>query len=617
VCLCRALLLLSTVVTPARAGSDARAVAPDPAALRRPPTLAPFDVKKLPHAEHLATPPVRTLVGYTRRVLRLPDGHTLAVFSYSGSAAAANWLFLIDARDLSSRRIAIPNNDIASHAAALGSDGDIYVMPYHHARAYRFDVAKSTFAPIEVTGLPANEFTWDAIGGEHDGCIYFGTYPNACLGRYEIATGKTTVWPHVAPRATYVMDFHPDPRGGVTFKAWGQDEVWMHLDATSAAPTRIDRPGASATTPTTTVAAATTQPAIVGIGTEPHWTLRAAGGELTIGHYGSLVRRDLTTGATTRGRIDNLAPGGNAIMFLAAVTPDCVVGANYSQQHLFRLNPTTGEVVVSEDMIARTTGEPTCAVALNGKAYVGVYIHSILVEYDPTKPFTFQRNPREVGELFDEHHQTRPSDAVTDGRLVYVSSEGDYGRLGGALGVYDPALGKFDGYGGLAPDENLESMAYDAKDKLLWIGTDRWGQQHSVSPTQPSAVLIAFDPATRTVVKTLTPWPSADTVEVAGCTNDGAIVATSGGRVAVVNGASREVIFNGTWPVVPGKIRRGADGQLYLLSGGTLLRWDVATNTLTAIAQAPPSCVFFTQPSPGRWLFADLTTVYRAQVPSK
>jgi hypothetical protein len=401
------------------------------------------------------------------------------------------------------------------------------------------------------------------------------------------------------------MDFSPDPHGGVTFKAWGQDEVWMHLDAAAKAPTRVDAPPASK--------APMTEPAAV---TEPHWTLQAAGGELTIGHYGSLVRRDLATGKMTRGRLDNLAPGGNQIMFLEAVTPDCVIGANYSQQHLFRLNPSTGEVVVSKDMIARTTGEPTCAVGSGGKAYIGIYIQSIITEYDPARPFTFQHNPREVGELYREHHQTRPSDAVTDGHLVYVSSEGDYGRLGGALAVYDPKAEQFDGYGGLAPDQNLESLGYDPKHKLLWIGTGRWGQQRSVSPTQPSAVLLAFDPVARKVVATLAPFPGADELTIAGCTDDGAIVVTSGGgAVAVIDGGSREIVFKGAWPVVPqNRIRRGADRQLYLLSSGTLLRWDVARNVMTAVGQAPASCRFFTESSPGLWLLADATSVYRLRL---
>src|SRR5690349_5930002 len=91
---------------------------------------------KLAMAELLGTPEVRTLLGYTRRVLHLPDGHTLAAFTFSG-AAQANWLFLIDSRDLSSRRIPIPHNDFASHGAALGADGDIYIMPYGNGRGYR------------------------------------------------------------------------------------------------------------------------------------------------------------------------------------------------------------------------------------------------------------------------------------------------------------------------------------------------------------------------------------------------------------------------------------------------------------------------------------------------
>src|SRR4051812_5609912 len=105
--------------------------------------------QELPRAEKIATPEVRTLVGYTRRVLHLHDGHTLGVFSYSGSAPA-NWLFLIDSRDLTSKRFAIPNNDIASHSAALAADGNIYIMPYHSPRAYKFDVASQTFSSITV-----------------------------------------------------------------------------------------------------------------------------------------------------------------------------------------------------------------------------------------------------------------------------------------------------------------------------------------------------------------------------------------------------------------------------------------------------------------------------------
>ncbi len=91
--------------------------APSNSSLRRAPTIKSVNFAKLPRPTYLATPQVRTLVGYTRRVLHLHDGHTLAVFSYSDNGSA-NWMFLIDARDLTAQRFDIPNHDVGSHSAA-------------------------------------------------------------------------------------------------------------------------------------------------------------------------------------------------------------------------------------------------------------------------------------------------------------------------------------------------------------------------------------------------------------------------------------------------------------------------------------------------------------------
>ncbi len=80
--------------------------------LRRAPSVVTTSAE-LPEAEWLGTPEVPVLLGYTRRALHLPDGHTMALFSFS-SSAPANWVFIVDARDLSSKRFAMPNNDAAS-----------------------------------------------------------------------------------------------------------------------------------------------------------------------------------------------------------------------------------------------------------------------------------------------------------------------------------------------------------------------------------------------------------------------------------------------------------------------------------------------------------------------
>ena len=563
-----------------------------------PPRAVEVDRATLPRAEKIATPPVRTLLGYTRRLLRLPDGHTIGAFSYSNSAPA-NWLFLIDTRDLSSKRFAMPNNDIGSHGAALGTDGNIYVMPYGSPRAYRFAVAREAFEPIDVPGLPPGEYTWDAIGAA-DGCIYFGTYPHAVLGRYEIATGKTRLWPNVAPSTTYVSHMEPDGKG-VRFRAWGPDQVWMSIDSTMDQPVRVEKP--------------TTSPARHKEGVaEPTWVERVGDAEITIGHFGSLKRRDLATGKETTGRVDNLAPGGNSIMFIESVTPDCVIGANYSQQHLFRVDPNTGDVVVSEDMIARVSGQPNCAIGVGGKGYVGIYVRAIIALFDPAKPFAFETNPREIGELGRKHGQTRPKAAVTDGRYVYMVTEGDYSRLGGALAVIDTQTQRVEPYPQIVKDQNLTSLAYDRKHKLVWGGTNRWGQMRSAPPTQDSAAIYAFDPESRNVVATLFPTKGADHATVLGCSDDGTVVASvAGSGVITVDGATREVAHRGDWPLAPGPMRRGADANLYFLSGEHLWRWTTSDNAIAPVA-ATGGCTMLTEPSPGLWLLADATSVYRVRL---
>lgn len=639
----RASTLILAALLPAPAG-----LAAERDALRRAPTVAKVDLGALPAAELLGTPEVHTLLGYTRRALHLHDGHTLAVFSYSNTGVA-NWLFLLDARDLSVERFAIPNNDVGSHAAALGSDGNIYLMPYHTGRAYRFEVAARRFVPLEVkAGLPPGEYTWDAIGAP-DGCIYFGTYPNACVGRYEIATGKWTHWKQVAPNTKYVTAFSVT-ESGVRFKAWGPDEVWMTCGAESSAPQREHATAANA--PATQQSPPPPgeesfvrelavdgrrfaigfpssrlyelpdngKPIIRGETGAPAemWFLEHVGDTLMgISHYGATFRYDIRSDRFTRGRMPNNAPAGNSIMFIQAITPDCVIGANYSHQNFFRVHPRTGKIISGEQMAARMPGQPECAVGLNGKGYIGFYIHSILSMYDPAAPIAFGKNPRELAELHTEHQQTRPSDAITDGRLVYISSESDYNYLGGALTVIDPkptGQERVDVYFEPAGDQNLTSLVYDAKNELVWGGTDRWGQMHSVPPTQPTAVIYAFDPAKRKVAATIAPWKSVDVTSVIGCTDDGTLLAYAGGEIATIDGLTRRIIHQGAWPVMPSrKMQRGSDSRHYFLAGGTVYRWDAAPNTLTPIATAP-GCTFLTEPSPGLWLLAGSASVYRVRL---
>jgi hypothetical protein len=347
------------------------------------------------------------------------------------------------------------------------------------------------------------------------------------------------------------------------------------------------------------------------------WYLEAVpGAVIGIGHFGVVFRYDLATGEFRRGQLDTLAPGGNPLMFIMAVTPRCVIGAHYSQQNLFKIDPTTGHIEASESRVARVGGEPMCVTHLRGKVYVGIYGQSIIYAYDPKQPFRYAENPREVIELGARYHQTRPRDATTDGNLVFMSSDSDYNYLGGALAVIHPGTDQVDVYHHLIRDQNLPTLAYDAVTKLLWGGTDRWGQMRSHAPTQESSLIYAFDPRTRKVVVMLTPWRGSDITSVLGVSGNGILVASSAQEIALIDTVTREVLYKGAAPIgVTSRVRMGSDGFCYCLSGGTLYRWDLTRNILTPVATSP-SCSMLTESSPGTWVLANRTSIYRVKVPA-
>jgi len=606
--------------------------------LRSAPVIEPFDVDQLPKAELLATPEVRTLLGYTRRPLHLPDGHTMALFSFSYSAPA-NWIFLVDGRDLSSTRHAIPNNDIASHGAALGADGNIYIMPYNTARAYRFDTKALAFEQLP-TDMAEGEYTWDALGGSN-GRIYFGTYPNAIFGEYNPETESWALWPNLVPDTKYVTGFSEDADGRICFKAWGPGEVWMAFDPETREFETIEAPNASGSPLPAPPAddesyiasivagerrfavshpsgrvwdIAGVEPQLLGdtgLPAETTWWLKATDDEVSgVSYFGGLFRYGFADGAFTTGQLDNRAAAGNSIMFVETVTPDCVIGANYSQQNLFRVNPNTGETVESDCVVARVSGEPMCAVGFGGKAYVGIYVQSIISVYDPAQPFAFRTNPRELVELGATFEQTRPRAAVADGRLVYITSDSAYNKLGGALAIIDPETEQIDVHHHLIRDHNLPTLAYDPSTGLLWGGTDRWGQMRSHPPTQESALIYCFDPETRTVVDRLILWPSADVVTVHGVSKEGVLIASNGGELVLLDTQSKEVLYQGPVPAnLAGTARRGSDGKLYMLGDGVLYQWDIPNNQLTAKTSAL-DCVYLTESEPGRWVFASSKSLF-------
>ena len=347
---------------------------------------------------------------------------------------------------------------------------------------------------------------------------------------------------------------------------------------------------------------------------EPWYLESVDGGVVGISHFGAVFRYSPEADTFQSGQMPNYAAAGNSIMFIEAIDSRQVVGTNYSQQNLFTIDPESGGIRHSSGMVARVTGEPMCAVGHGGKAYLGIYVQSLISIYDPARPFSYGVNPRELIELGKAYKQTRPRAAVTDGQRVYISSDSGYNHLGGALAVIDPDTEEIDVYHHLIPDQNLPTLAYDFRNRLLWGGTDRWGQMRSHPPTRESALIYAFDPATRAVVDTLELWPGADTTNILGVSAAGMVIAQQGNEIALLDGATRQVLYQGTLPIgMPRKVVQGSDGKYYCLADDTLYRWDIPENSLTPMASAP-GCCFLTEPSPGTWLLADQASIFRLRL---
>jgi len=627
------------------------AISPD-SPLRRAPTLAEVDPDSLPGIEIVGTPSVRTLLGYTRNILHLHDGQTLAVFSYSGSAPA-NWMFLIDSRDLSVKRFSIPNDDIASHSASLGSDGNIYIMPYANSRAHIFNVTSETFETIPCE-LPATDYTWGSTGASN-GKVYFGTYPNAYLGEFDITTRTFELIRQVVPGKKYTITFSETPDGKIRFNAWGPGVTWMLFDPVTRElveeesvkkdevspppaadprkpPVLPDREQSFArqietdgrrfaiTFPSSRFweVADDGSPTLRGDPKAPAepWFLEECGGVLIgISHFGVVFRFDPATNDFSSKQMDNRAPGGNGIMFIEALSADCVIGCNYSQQNLWKIDPNTGEIEESPSMIARISGEPMCAIGHEGKAYLGIYVYSLISLYDPNLPFEFGVNPKELIELGKPYQQTRPRDTATDGKHVFISSDSEYGHLGGALAVIDPASNEIEVHHQLIRDQNLPTLAYDPESKLLWGGTDRWGQMRSHPPSRESSLIYAFDPETEKVIHQLTLWRGADVTNAIGVLPGGILVASASEELALIDTPTGEILFRGKVDFgIPREIRIGADGEAYCLSDGFLCLWESSSNRLIPIVRTQ-GCGFFTEAGLGNWIFADSTTVYRRTSP--
>ncbi|WP_099353053.1 FIMAH domain-containing protein [Fredinandcohnia onubensis] len=133
---------------------------------------------------------------------------------------------------------------------------------------------------------------------------------------------------------------------------------------------------------------------------------------------------------------------------------------------------------------------------LNGDVYLGTYGGAKIYKYDPNQPFTFSggkagENPELVQDIDDD--QSRPFTFTSGDNKLFVGTISDYGRLGGALTIYDAKTNKWNTIRNIIKNQSIIGLAYH--DGKVFGGSTISGGL-GIDPTEPKAKMFEYDVAT-------------------------------------------------------------------------------------------------------------------------
>lgn len=135
---------------------------------------------------------------------------------------------------------------------------------------------------------------------------------------------------------------------------------------------------------------------------------------------------------------------------------------------------------------------------LNGDVYLGTYGGAKIYKYDPNQPFTFSGgksgdNPEMVQDIQDD--QSRPFTFTSGDNKLFIGTISDYGRLGGALTIYDSKTKEWQTVRNIINNQSIIGLAY--LDGTVFGGSTIAGGL-GIDPTEPKAKMFEYDVATGT-----------------------------------------------------------------------------------------------------------------------
>ncbi|MCC6795113.1 MAG: hypothetical protein IT366_08335 [Candidatus Hydrogenedentes bacterium] len=302
---------------------------------------------------------------------------------------------------------------------------------------------------------------------------------------------------------------------------------------------------------------------------------------------------DLTSpDGTVEHKIFTYAGDGAGLFYVANGPGGRIYGGTFMPLEMFWYDPATG-TLENPGNPTDVGGEIYSFLDHHGILYLCAYPGSFLSKYDPGKPWNYgkepENNPRAFGPLGPGHLRPRamihgPND------FIYIGSFPEYGRLGGSLGVWDPAQDKLiENYHPLVTDQSVSALAYDEKSGLIFAGTSIQGGG-GTTPTQPEAKFVAFDPQQKKIVSEIAPYEKSQYIRALVIAGRRIFGIANGDSLFVYDIDKGEIVHRsdlGVGSVHDIALALWKDGKLYGVANKKIFSLDPDTYAVNVLAEYP------------------------------
>lgn len=227
------------------------------------------------------------------------------------------------------------------------------------------------------------------------------------------------------------------------------------------------------------------------------------------------------------------------------------------------------------------------------KMYFGTYTGARLYEYDTALPYSFGTNPKQLVELGTNYEQDRPMAVlpVSAVNKVFIGTVPGYGRLDGALSVYDLSTGALQVNKNIVSNQSVVSLAY--KNNEVFGGTSVWGGL-GINPTETEAKLFVYDTVSGAKAFEMVPVAGAKVITSVIVGPDGNIWGLADGYLFIFDPSSRTVTYSAkkfSFTYTATKWRDSAlavsikDGYVYGTVNQKFFKFHPTTKAMTILRQ--------------------------------